>query len=283
MPLLGKPLPHDGAREHVTGEAVYLDDIAPLRTELLVDVVGSPVAHGRIKLVEIEAASAVPGIVAIYTHANIPGENTFGPVFHDEELLATRECHYVGQPIVVLAGTSKQALQQAKSLVHIEMETLPAILTIDEAVAHQRFIGPTRRIKRGNVATALAQATHLLDGTFTSGGQEHFYLEPQSALAIPGEAGQLTIHSSTQNPTEIQAMVARCLGIGQNRVVCICRRMGGAFRRQGNPSRSSGHPGGSSRVQDPAASAICPGLRPGHANDRQASSLPKSLPGGFRC
>jgi len=229
MPLLGKPLPHDSAREHVTGEAVYLDDLVPLRNELLVAFVGSPVAHGRILRIDVAAARQVAGIEAVLTHADVPGENTFGPIFHDEELLAASACHYVGQPIVVLAGTSPQALQSARALVHIDMEALPAVLTIDEAIAKRQFIGPTRHIQRGDVAAAFARAEHLLDGTLTSGGQEHFYLEPQSALAIPGEGGQVTIHSSTQNPTEIQAMAARCLGLGQNQVVCSCRRMGGAF------------------------------------------------------
>jgi xanthine dehydrogenase large subunit len=130
---------------------------------------------------------------------------------------------------VVLAGTSKAALAIAKQAVEIEVEPLPAVLTIDEAIAKRQWIGPTRRIRRGDVAAAFASADHVLEGAFTSGGQEHFYLEPQSALAIPGEAGQITVHSSTQNPTEIQALVARCLGLGQHQVVCICRRMGGAF------------------------------------------------------
>jgi xanthine dehydrogenase large subunit len=229
MSTLGKPIPHDSAREHVTGEAVYLDDLPPVRYELLVDFVGSPLAHARIKSIDTTAAARQDGIVAVYTSADVPGENTFGPVFHDEELLAEKVCHYIGQPIVVLAGTSKQALLAAKAGVRIELEKLPAVLTIEDAIARQQFIGPTRRIQRGDVAAAFATAEHLLEGAFTTGGQEHFYLESQAAQAIPGEGGQLTIHSPTQNPTEIQAVVARCLGLRQNQVVCVCRRMGGGF------------------------------------------------------
>jgi xanthine dehydrogenase large subunit len=229
MALLGQSLPHDSAREHVTGEALYLDDLPPLAKELRVDFVGSPVAHGRIRRVDVTRASAVDGIAAVFTHAEVPGANTFGPVFHDEELLASEFCQYLGQPMVVLAGTSKAALASAKQAVAIEVDALPAVLTIDDAIAKRQFLGKPRRIQRGDVAAAFASAEHLLEGTFTSGGQEHFYLEPQSALAIPGEAGQITVHSSTQNPTEIQALVARCLGLGQHQVVCVCRRMGGAF------------------------------------------------------
>jgi xanthine dehydrogenase large subunit len=229
MALIGQSLPHDAAREHVTGEAVYLGDLPPLANELRVDFVGSPVAHGRIRRVDTASARQMDGIAAVYTHADVPGENMFGPVFHDEELLAAEYCQYIGQPILVLAATTEAAIAAAKRAVEIEMEPLPAVLTIDEAIAKRQWIGPARRIRQGDVAAAFASAEHFLEGTFSSGGQEHFYLEPQSALAIPGEAGQVTVHSSTQNPTEIQALVARCLGLGQHQVVCICRRMGGAF------------------------------------------------------
>jgi xanthine dehydrogenase large subunit len=229
MSLCGKPIPHDSAREHVTGEALYLDDLPALRNELLVDVVGSPLAHGRIKSIDVAAAFQIEGIVAIYTHADVPGENTFGPVFHDEELLAKETCHYLGQPVVLLAATSRSALQAARVAVRIEMEALPAVLTIDEAIARQQFIVPPRRMGRGDVAAAFAGAEHLLEGTFQSGGQEHFYLEPQAAIAIPGDGGAITVHSSTQNPSEVQAVVARCLGLRLNQVVCTCRRMGGGF------------------------------------------------------
>ncbi len=227
--LVGLPLPHDAAREHVTGEAVYLDDLPPRLDELLVDVIGSSLAHARIRSVDVTAAAQVEGVVGVYTWADVPGENTFGPVFHDEELLAREECHYIGQPIVALAATSRRALEAARAAVRIDLEPLPAVLSIDEAIARRQFIGPTRRIARGNVTAALESAPHVLEGVFHCGGQEHFYLEPQAALAVPGEGGQMVLHSSTQNPTEIQAVAARCLGLRQNQVVCVCRRMGGGF------------------------------------------------------
>jgi xanthine dehydrogenase large subunit len=185
--VLGKSLPHDSAPRHVTGEAVYLDDLPPTGNELLVDFVGSPLAHARIRSIDVRAARALPGIVAVFTHADVPGENVFGPVFHDEELLAAAECHYVGQPVVLLAGTDRRSLRAAKAAVRLEMEELPAVLTIEEAVARRQLIGPTRRVQRGNVAAAFARAEHFLEGTFMSGGQEHFYLEPQAALAVPGK------------------------------------------------------------------------------------------------
>lgn len=228
MSLLGKRIPHDSAREHVTGQAIYIDDMPATRNELLVDFVSSPLAHARIKSLDVSAA-AIPGVVAVFTHRDVPGDNRFGPVLHDEELLATEECQYIGQPIVVIAGTSRAALDAARAAVQLELEELPAVLSIDEAIAGNHFIGATRRIQTGDVGNAFAIAEHSLEGTFATGGQEHFYLEPQAALALPGEAGQIIVHSSTQNPTEIQAVVAHCLGLRQNQVVCVCRRMGGGF------------------------------------------------------
>jgi xanthine dehydrogenase large subunit len=225
----GQPLPHDSARGHVRGEAVYLDDLPPLFGELCVDVVGSPVAHGRVTAIHVDDVRKVAGVFGVFTAADVPGDNLFGAVFHDEELLAKEIVHYVGQPIVVIAGESREAIAAARALVKVDVEPLPPVLTIEEAIARKQFIGPTRRIVRGDVAAALATAEHRLSGQLAIGGQEHFYLETQGALAVPGEAGEITIHSSTQNPSEIQAVVARCLGLRLNQVVCVCRRMGGGF------------------------------------------------------
>src|SRR5262249_4958755 len=144
--LLGQPIPHDSAREHAAGEAVYLDDLPPTRNELLVDFVGSPLAHARIRSVDVTEAARLNGVAAVFTHADVPGENAFGPVFHDEELLAGNVCHYVGEPIVVLAGTDRRTLEAAKAAVRLELEELPAVFTIDEAVVGRQFIGPPRRI-----------------------------------------------------------------------------------------------------------------------------------------
>ncbi len=133
----------------------------------------------------------------------------------------------------------REAIRAAAAAVRIELEPLPAVLTIDEAIAGRHFIGPTRRIARGDAVAALERAEHVLEGTFRTGGQEHFYLETQAALAIPGESGQITVHSSTQHPSEVQEVVAHGLGLRQNQVVCVCNRMGGAF---GGKESQAAHP-----------------------------------------
>jgi xanthine dehydrogenase large subunit len=234
-----KSAAHESARAHVTGKAVYLDDLPQYRNELVVEFLGSPLAHARIVSLNVKEAARIEGIAAVLIAADVPGDNHFGPIFHDEEVLALDECHHIGQPIVVLAGENRTALRAAKAAIKLELDELPAVLSIDHAIAAGHFIGPTRRLGRGDVEAALAQVDHVIEGTFRTGGQEHFYLETQAVLAIPGEEGQMTVHSSTQNPSEVQAVVAHCLGIPQNKVVCVCTRMGGGF---GGKESQAAHP-----------------------------------------
>jgi xanthine dehydrogenase large subunit len=238
-PVLGASLPHESARVHVTGEALYIDDIPLARGELFVDFVGSPIAHGRITSVDTTAAARVEGVVIVLTEGDIPGERTFGPIFADEEVLAGDECQHVGHPIVLIAAETRAALRAAKQAVRITMEPLPAVLTIDQAIAGGHFLGPTRQIGRGEAARALETAENVVAGEFRTGGQEHFYLETQAARAVPGEGGQIVVHSSTQNPSEVQSVVARVLGVRQCQVVCECRRMGGGF---GGKESQAAHP-----------------------------------------
>ena len=229
MPSAGKPLPHDSALGHVTGRAPYIDDLRPLEGELCVGFVGSPVAAGQLVTVDTRAALALPGVVGCWTVADVPGENRFGLVVADEPFLADGELLYVGQPMAVVAATTAAGLTKGCQAVRVECVPSEPILDLDESIRRERFLGPRRRIARGDVDSNLTSAAHRLSGVFTSGGQEQFYLESQAAIAYPGELGQMVVHSSTQNPTEIQAVVAEMLGVGHHEVVCVCKRMGGAF------------------------------------------------------
>jgi xanthine dehydrogenase large subunit len=226
---LGQSTPHDSGMGHVTGRSLFIDDLPMTAGELLVDVVGSPVAHGTITRLDLTEAAQIPGVVGLYTARDIPGHNLFGPIFADERLLAEDEVVYIEEPVVVIAAETRAALTAARRAICLEVLPMPAILSMEQAVAAGSFIGPRREIKRGDAAQALPDAPHRLDGTMHLGGQEHLYFESQAALAYPGEDGHLTIHSSTQNPTEIQHMVAHALGLGQHQIVCLCKRMGGAF------------------------------------------------------
>ncbi|MDB5322569.1 MAG: xdhB [Phycisphaerales bacterium] len=236
---IGKDIPHDSAATHVTGESVFLDDLPPLAGELLAGIVPSPVAHGRIRRLDLSAARNIPGVHAVLTAADIPGHNAFGPAVKDELLIVEDEAVFLGQPLAIIAAETPAALEQARRAVIVEMEELPKLLTIDEAIAAASFLGSHRKLERGDVATAFASAPHTLSGELHIGGQEHFYLESQVAIAIPGEQGQMTVHSSTQHPSEVQMMVAEALGVPFNHVVCICKRMGGAF---GGKETQAAHP-----------------------------------------
>ena len=229
MPSVGRSIPHESSRDHVRGRSVFLDDIPPHRNELLVDFFGSPVARGRIVSLDLDAAANIPGVVALYTFRDVPGSNLYGAIFNDEYFLAEEHVSFQFEPIVVIAAESHAALKAAKDAIKVEIDAEKPIITIDEAIEAGEFIGPPRAISRGDAKSGLEAAPHHLNGTIHIGGQEHFYLETQCALAIPGENGHLTIHSSTQNPTEGQVMVARVLGLGMHQVVCVCKRMGGGF------------------------------------------------------
>ncbi len=231
MPSVGKAIPHESAVGHVTGTAPYLDDLPRYAGELVVGFAGAPFAAGRITKIDTEAARQIPGVVCVLTAADQPsaGATHFGPIFHDEPLLVSDAVSYLGQPVVVIATENEDALRLALSAVVIEGEPTKPVLTIDDAIAHDRYLGPVRHIRRGDTEAALKRAPHVLEGTFFCNGQEQFYLESQATLAVPEDDGNLRLISSTQNPTESQAVVAEVLGLPYHKVVCECPRMGGGF------------------------------------------------------
>ena len=227
--VVGKDIPHDSAAGHVSGESQFLDDVAPLAGELLAGIVPCPVAHGHLKRLDVSAALLVPGVVAVLTHRDIPGHNRFGAVIADEMLLVEDEASFLGQPLAIIACENLDALGLAQRAVIREVEELPPIFSIDEAIAADSYLGVPRKIQRGDLAAGFAGADHCIEGTLEIGGQEHFYLESMVCIAVPGEGKTMVVHSSTQHPSEVQAMVADVLGIAFNHVVVICKRMGGGF------------------------------------------------------
>jgi xanthine dehydrogenase large subunit len=165
----------------------------------------------------------------VITAADLPGANDVGPILHDDPILAADEVQYLGQPLFLVAAETVGEARRAARLATVEYEELPAILSIEEALAGQSFVLPTVTLERGDWRAALAAAPHRLGGKFRSGGQEQFYLEGQVAYAVPKEDGDMLVHSSTQHPGEVQLVVAHALGVGAHRVAVECRRMGGGF------------------------------------------------------
>ncbi len=228
MGVVGQNLPHDSAAGHVTGQSIYIDDIPRVRGELIVEFFWGPVSHGKILSLDLSDAWKVDGVVGLFTAKDL-AHNTFGPIIQDETLLAEDEILFMGHPIVVIAATSRESIRNAKRAIRLEVEELVPILTIDEAIAAGCFIGEERRIVCGDVDSALAGSEGVLEGVFVSHGQDHFYLESQAAIVYPGENDTLTIHSSTQHPSEVQHVTSELLGLQLNQIVVITKRMGGGF------------------------------------------------------
>lgn len=225
---LGDNVPHDSAIAHATGTSIYIDDRAPTQGELFVDVIGSPVAKGMVKNIDAAQAQKIPGFVAMYTAKDLPGKNLWGSIFEDQPLLAT-ETNYYGEPIAVIAAENPIALRLIKKSIHVACEEISPILTIEQAIAAESFIGKKVTIKRGDVETVFNTAPHTLEDVFVNKGQEHFYLETQASLAYPLENGDIEVHASAQHPTEVQHVVAKGLGLKHHQVVCVVKRMGGGF------------------------------------------------------
>ena len=229
MSYVGQSIPLDTAPGHVSGKSLFIDDLPPLHGELLVGIYPSPVAHGRIKSIDLTEAKKLPGVAGLFTHKDVPGHNKFGPVVHDEYLLAEDETHFIGHPIVLIAAETLDQIEAAKKAIKVDIETLPAIFSIEDALKAEQWIGGWREMKRGDIDAAFADAANVLTGEVTIGGQEHFYLENQACIVTPGEYGTCVVHSSTQHTSEVQTLVAEVLGVPFNHVTCVCKRMGGGF------------------------------------------------------
>ncbi len=229
--LAHEATPHDSALLHVTGRADYTDDLPEPVGTLHAALGLAGVAHGRIRSMDLSAVRAAPGVVDVLTAADVPGRNDISPVGKgDDPILAADEVMFHGQPVfAVIAGTRDQA-RRAALLARIDYEPLPhALDPVAARDAGMGYVADPLTLRRGEPEAALAAAPRRIAGRFIVGGQDHFYLEGQIALALPGEADEVTLHVSTQHPTEVQHMVAHALGVPAHAVVVNVRRMGGGF------------------------------------------------------
>jgi len=222
-------LPHDSAHKHVTGHSVYVNDMQASSQMLEGHVVYSRQAHAKIRSIEISDALKIEGVEAIVLAKDIPGQNQMGPVVHDEICLAETEVTFVGQAITLIAAKTKEAARKAEKLIKIVFDPLEAILDLETSIEKGNRLAPPRKIVCGDLKKGFSESDEIIEDTLVTGGQEHWYLETQSCLAVPGEDREIMIHSSTQHPSETQAIVAEVLGIQKNEVEVEVRRMGGAF------------------------------------------------------
>ena len=234
----GRDAPHESARAQVAGAATYVDDMPELQGTLHAAPILSTVAHGRLRGVDSTAARAMPGVVAVVLAADIPGDPMLASFAGDEPIFARDTVQHIGQVVgLVVARTVMQARRAARAVL-LDIEPLPPVLTVEQALAAQSYVLPPVFVRRGDAQAALQSAAHTLSGRLEVGGQEHFYLEGQVAYALPQSQGQWTVHSSTQHPAEVQHWVAHALGLHNHAVQVQCRRMGGGF---GGKETQAGH------------------------------------------
>ncbi len=214
---------------HVRGESVYLDDIPVLNGTLYAVAFDSPVAHGKIKKLDLAEAEALKGVVQIFTAKDIPGENQIGGIIADEELFASTYVHFCGMPVALLVAETEEVAREAAKKIKIEIDPLPVITDPREAQAKGELIIPSRTFQLDDTATAWSQCAHIFEGRTETNGQEHLYIETQGAYALPLENGAIRVYSSTQGPTAVQRTAAKVLDIPMHRIEVDTTRLGGGF------------------------------------------------------
>ncbi|MBD3367581.1 MAG: molybdopterin-dependent oxidoreductase [Candidatus Eisenbacteria bacterium] len=214
---------------HVRAASPFVDDLPEPEGTLHAAALPSPVPHGRITALRTESAAQSPGVVSVFTAADVPGENQIGGIIQDEPLLAADEVHYAGQPVALVVAESPEAARAALDDIELEIEELEPVFDPRVAAAMGSLIAPARTLSLGDTEGAWERCATVVEGRVESGGQEHVYLETQSALAVPEQRGRLRLYSATQAPTAVQRIVARVLGCSMHDIEVEVHRLGGAF------------------------------------------------------
>ncbi|MFO8033920.1 MAG: xanthine dehydrogenase family protein molybdopterin-binding subunit [Candidatus Bipolaricaulota bacterium] len=237
--LIGQGSPRVDAQSKVRGLARFVDDLA-LPGTLHAKAIRADRAHARILKLDLAAAYAHPGVECVVTAGDVPGENIVPIIYRDMPLLAEDVVRYVGEPVALIAATSPEAAEEAARLVDIQYEDLPAVFDPLQALAEEapQVAAPGGAeqgnvfnhmvIRKGDVTQGFAQADVVVENTYQVGYQEHAYLEPQGALAVPGEVG-VTVYGTLQCPFYVQEGVANVLGVPLSHVRIVQTATGGAF------------------------------------------------------
>jgi xanthine dehydrogenase large subunit len=227
--VVRRPTRHDSSPKHVAGSATFIDDMREPEGLLHVAVGGAPVAAGQLFGMDLSEVRAASGVVAVLTAQDIPGTNDVGPVHHDDPVFITDRIDFRGQVVFAVVAQTRDAARRAARLGKIEVATGTPLVTVDDALAANNRILPDYTFRKEDAGFALAASAKRIRGKLRIGGQEHFYLEGQVSLAIPGEDGDMQIYASTQHPSELQHLLAQVLNVPNAAVTVETRRMGGAF------------------------------------------------------
>lgn len=240
-PAIGQPCPRPDAEDKVAGRAAYVDDLA-FPGMLHAMVVRSAVPHGSVRGIDARRALTLPGVEAIATSADVPGDNIVHVIYDDQPAFADRVVRYVGEPLAVIGAVSRREAQRAVSRVVVDIEEMPAVTDPLQALREDApaVAAPSvaerapnvfneMRIRRGDLEQGFADAAVIVEGDYATGYQEHAYLEPQGAIAVPEALGGMTIYGSMQCPFYVQAAVARVLGLPLSKVRVVHTVTGGAF------------------------------------------------------
>lgn len=224
-------VPHESAHKHVAGLAEYVDDIVEPLNTVHAYLGLSAHANARIVSLDLDTVRTAPGVMGVLTAGDIPGSNDISPAgSNDDTLFCHAHANYCGQPIFAVVAATRDAARRAARLARVVYDVQEPHIDLAGAIAGGgATVGPGLTIARGDVDQALAEASRVISGTISIGGQEHFYLEGQISLAVPGEDGEVLLYAATQHPTDTQEVVARILGLEANGVRVHVRRMGGAF------------------------------------------------------
>ena len=227
--IFTKNIEHESAVKHVTGKAIYTDDISEPKN-LLHAVIGySNCSKGVIKKIDYKDVLSSEGVVDIITEKDIEGINDVGPIFKGDKIFTSKNIEYYGQPIFAVIAKTNNLAKKAALKVKIDLKISKPIVSIEEALKKKSFVLKPKHLSRGNIKDGFKKSDNILKGKLYSGGQDHFYLEGQIAMTIPQEDNNFLVYSSTQHPSETQQIIGKVLKQNYNSIHVIVRRIGGGF------------------------------------------------------
>ncbi len=227
--FINKTRPHDSAYKHVSGFADYTDDIKEPKDTLYGAIGLSKKAHAIIRKIDLNKVKSSEGVISVITNKDIPGRNDVGPVFDGDPIFPEKKVEFYGQPLFAVAATTIELARKAVMKAKITYKNLKPVVTIKDALDKNSLLFKVKKIKRGNASKKIINSKNSLKGNFTTGSQEHFYLEGQTAFVIPKEDNNFLVYSSTQHPSETQQLIAKTLNQKSNSINVLVRRIGGGF------------------------------------------------------